>query len=77
MLPRPSRGLWIASIAVGIGCVAALGYALVTDWNTPVDTSMPRPSGRGTGGGFSLGLMIGVGVGIVIGSLIGLRRKNQ
>jgi len=71
-----SRRLWLAAIVVSVVCVAALGYALVVDWDTRPEKTLPQRGGSTSGSGFGLGLMIGIGAGIAIGSLIALRKRH-
>ena len=76
MLQRPSRNLWIAAIVLSVGCVAGLGYALITDWNSPPDPTLHVPHAATGGGGFGMGLLVGIGAGIVIGSIFAIRSKR-
>ena len=78
MLGKPSRRMWIAALVVSAVCLSGLVYALVTDWDTPVERR-PQAAGQAErgGSGFTLGLVIGIGAGIVLGSLIALGRKRD
>jgi len=71
---RPSRGLWLAALAVSVLCVVALAIAWLQDRDTPPARRLPEPTTSSSG--FGLGLLVGAGVGIMIGSLIAVRRKD-
>jgi hypothetical protein len=78
VLGKPSRRLWIAAIFVAAVCVSGLAYGLITDWDTPADTTLPSRDAHRTGGsGFGVGVMVGIGAGIAIGSLIALRKQDR
>jgi hypothetical protein len=75
---KPTRRLWIAALVVSVTCLAGLGYALVTDWNTEPARQLEPAQRQATGGsGFTLGLVIGIGAGIVLGSIIALRKRGS
>jgi hypothetical protein len=74
---RPSRGMWIAALAISVACVVGLGYGLVTHWDEPAETSVTKQAPRSGTGSFSLGLMIGLGVGVALGSLLALRKRSS
>jgi hypothetical protein len=75
---RPSRGLWFLALVVSLVCVLALGYGLLTYWDTEPDKTTIKSDARSGGGsGFGLGLMIGLGAGIAIGSSLALRRRQS
>lgn len=67
------RKLWILAIVVSLVLVAALAYALIVDWNTPVQKQLPRAQTESSG--FGLGLLVGLGAGVVLGSLLALRKR--
>lgn len=67
------RKLWILAIVVSVVLVAALAYALIVDWDTPVQKPLPRAQTESSG--FGLGLLIGLGAGVVLGSLLALRKR--
>jgi hypothetical protein len=67
------RKLWILAIVVSVVLVAALAYALIVDWDTPVQKQLPRAQSDSSG--FGLGLLVGLGAGVVLGSLLALRKR--
>lgn len=67
------RKLWILAIVVSVVLVASLAYALIVDWDTPVQKPLPRVQTESNG--FGLGLLIGLGAGVVLGSLLALRKR--
>jgi hypothetical protein len=67
------RKLWILAIVVSVVLVAALAYALIVDWDTPVQKQLPRAQTESSG--FGLGLLVGLGAGVVLGSLLALRKR--
>lgn len=67
------RKLWILAIVVSVVLVAALGYALIVDWNTPVQKQLPRV--RSESSGFGFGVLVGLAAGVVIGSLLALKKR--
>lgn len=67
------RKLWILAIVVSVVLVAALAYALIVDWDTPVQKPLPRAQTESSG--FGLGLLVGLGAGVVLGSLLALRKR--
>lgn len=67
------RKLWILAIVVSVVLVAALGYALIVDWNTPVQKQLPRVPSESSGFGF--GVLVGLAAGVVIGSLLALKKR--
>lgn len=68
-----SRKLWILAIVVSVVPVALLGYALIVDWNTPVQNTLPRTASSSSGFGF--GLLVGLAAGVVIGSLLAIKKR--
>jgi hypothetical protein len=73
---KPSRGLWMAAIAVSVVCMVALAYGLIMYWDEPPAQTTLRPNATSSGSGFGLGVVVGVGAGVVIGSLIAIRRRS-
>jgi len=67
---RPSRGLWIAALAIGGACAIAFVVMLFVDTGTPSHDAPPARSG-----GFSNGLVIGIAVGVAIGWAIARQRR--
>lgn len=67
------RKLWILAIVVSVVLVAALAYALIVDWDTPVQKPLPRAQTESSG--FGLGLLVGLGAGVVLGALLALRKR--
>ena len=67
------RKLWILAIVVSVVLVAGLGYALIVDWNTPVQKQLPRVQSESSGFGF--GVLVGLAAGVVIGSLLALKKR--
>jgi hypothetical protein len=67
------RKLWILAIVVSVVLVAALGYALIVDWNTPVQKQLPRVPSESSDFGF--GVLVGLAAGVVIGSLFALKKR--
>lgn len=78
MFGQPSRRMWIVALVLSVLCVGGLGYALVSEWNTPASRhDLPTQRQVSSGGsGFGLGLVIGIGAGVVLGSLIALRKRG-
>ena len=67
------RKLWILAIVVSVVLVAGLAYALIVDWDTPVQKTLPRA--QTSSSGFGLGVLVGLGAGVVIGSLLALKKR--
>jgi hypothetical protein len=70
---RVPRKLWILAIVVSIVLVAGFCYALIVDWNTPVQKQLPRVPSQSSGFGF--GVLVGLAAGVVIGSLLALKKR--
>lgn len=68
-----ARKLWILAIVVSVVLVAGLAYALIVDWNTPVQKPLPRTQSESSGFGF--GVLVGLAAGVVIGSLLALKKR--
>ena len=68
---RPSRGTWIAAVAVSAIC--ALGFVLLIVGSGAGEPSAPAPSRAA--GGCAGGLGLGIGLGIGIGFLLGRRQR--
>lgn len=68
------RKVWILAIVVSVIPVGLLTYALIVDWNTPVQNSLP-PRAQTTSSGFGFGVLVGLAAGVVIGSLLALKKR--
>ena len=68
------RNLWILAIVVSVVLVSGLAYALIVDWNTPVQKPLPHAQATSSSG-FGFGVLVGLAAGVIIGSLLALKKR--
>jgi hypothetical protein len=73
---RPSRGLWIASLAALAICAAALAIAWWQDRDTVAEKKLPRAVSSSQSD-LWLGIAVGIAVGFAIGILFARRRRSD
>jgi hypothetical protein len=72
---RPSRGMWIAAVLVGVAC--AIGFVVLMFSEGEPSPTPTRSTTDGRGFGFAAGLLVGGAVGIAVGLAIGRQRHSS